>query len=339
MKESVGNPNRRMALDGLDGNLLIARSQSKSSPPSLLVSTAILIATALNQKIIADAVDAGIKFTEEFLIEKGTEALGILGRDKKAAHENLFPFLGNADYLIPLLYPRKEYVDSISMAKKIAPSTTGVFQRLARIMPFISPKEPVYAPSEVLTVDWSKNLCSIGGPLINNCSGLMMGCSHQDDLKELGLNRPPTFPFIFNFNLEGRFDCKLSEEKIIDIIRTKYFGTEEIINYSIATEGKDLYVPLFDPNTKKYIRDYGIVIKMKSLLRGGMHRGFKYMLFMGCHGGGTLGTGQLISEAKLLQKIENEVGDHDFQAVVSVVLDKNEKPKRVKLAELVDLSG
>lgn len=258
-------------------------------------------------------------------------------KQRKELYDNLFGFCANADF-----FTNREVIGELSEERKEI-YDIGDLDGLIRLLePLIKnifairPKDPKHFEAPV---ELSRNLVSIGGPFRNRFSRWMMKID-PPPVEGIKISDIPTLTYTFNLGL-----FKLPAENVGEHLERREQEEGQKLNFPIAKDGVDLYIPeVYYPVDEarrkageyECTRDYGMVIKMKSIHEKGRRNGMKNMMIAGCHSYGTQGAAMMLGEEEVLKEIWEKVGDQDFQVVIAVSV-RERKPQRVELLDIVPL--
>ena len=249
--------------------------------------------------------------------------------EKTECYQNLFRFLDNCDFFIGKRYPQKKkdpwsYYDIIAI-KEIIDSLPGIFDK---------PKIKKIKDNE--KIEFKDNLCSIGGPIPNKFTRLIFGLEMDETKKSIikyygekleFFDSVPNLKYRFNLEIGGR--CASLDE-----LKSLYPEPNEP-NWTIIGGGEE-FIPEFREG--RYVRDYGMLIKVKHPIKEARRLGKRVLVIAGCHGVGTYGSASLLKKDGILKEIWEKVGDSDFQCLVmvdSVGKRGDEKIIRVELLDIV----
>ena len=279
-----------------------------------------------------DVVESGIEdITGLSTVKSGLQVIGAITtkmdewKGRNELYYSLFGFCSNADFITnnPSEEEKKKGVwavtDFYAGEETVKFLMKGLIQK-----PKIESIEDNNSK-----IKWERNIVSIGGPCNNSFSRWMMKLE-QSPLKGFIHKNIPDLPFIFDYEYNKNIPIKNRNETTI-------------------------YIPeIYDETDKEYKRvckrDYAMIVKMKSLHEIGRKNGRWNLMIAGCHGGGTLGAAKSLGDEKFLKEIWNKVKTKDFQAIIAVETETEERiieiedgskkkasidlPKRVELIEV-----
>lgn len=101
---------------------------------------------------------------------------------------------------------------------------------------------------------------------------------------------------------------------------------------------EDCYIPELNPYTNELIRDFGMIIKTKSIHKKARYAGRKNLIIAGGTHAGTEKGGHVLGRESILSKIWDSVGGRGFQAIYLAIV-KDGHPIDVELLEVLPLYG
>jgi len=221
----------------------------------------------------------------------------------------LFGFCRNADFVIGKRFPSKEEDPWGDKDVKAVDDTISNLSKIFSERPKLEKRE------RLLGFDPKMNVVSIGGPIANTFTRLVMGVEEPDKKSWL--------PFSFNLRPTPEYRGK------------NYAELQEIEpgpNWSImkSETGENIYIPEYYEATCR--RDYGMIIKVKSRIKEAPP-GRKNLILAGCHGFGTIAAARALGDRDILNRIWEEVCEKDFQAIVMCDVSDDE----VDYVELLEI--
>lgn len=294
---------------------LIARTSTKKSPPTIdiIADLVALVAPTVTSTAIS-AITIGVFERINWSYRRWQE--------RKELYQNLLGFASDADYFIGARYPQREHPWS--------DSDTNAAIRMLEAIPGVFWERPRVEKMEAALVEPSldRNLCFFGSSLANSFSGYVAGDISEAQEDKINLDYAPELPYRFYFELDP---C--SKGKTLDELKE----TRPKPNWCIKnTRTGEMYIPQYDRLTDHYVRDYGMVVKIKSIHEDARIRGQKNLMIAGCHGPGTEAAAMALNDVDILRKIFDEVGDRDFQAILATIVD-NGIPTGVTLLHVESL--
>lgn len=177
--------------------------------------------------------------------------------------------------------------------------------------------------------DFRRNIVSLGGPCNNRFSRWIMKAKDSNGLEEppsnlnLTLEDLPELPFNFGYDLEESRDLTWEQRKTLRM------------NWPIKKmKGKTIiYTPEIyygSDNRRVCKRDYGMIVKVRSLHREGRQEGRWNLMLAGCHGAGSLGAAKALGDEDILEQIWREVKTKEFQAVLAVEVETEEEKAEIQ---------
>jgi|LGVD01.1.fsa_nt_gb hypothetical protein len=245
-------------------------------------------------------------------------------REKKKVYLNLFGFLNNADFIVSskLDYIPDQTPGLSAWDDPDVRTAKAIFEGVANIS-----TENVKIDRLALNtqIDLKSNICSMGGPLFNKFSRWLMGYEIPSD----NFSNIPELPYVINFQPDERCIGKGFDEL------KKIHPTP---NYTIMNQesGEDIYIPELNPYTNELMRDYGMIIKTKSIHKVARSAGRKNLMIAGCYHVGTEAGGYIMEKEDILNHIWKSVNDKDFQAIY-VAFVRDGHPIDVELLEVLPL--
>ncbi len=290
-------------------DILVARSSTRHSPPLIEILATTVVSFAI-QKVWDISRRDLLPYLKAWLAKET-----ILDKEHRDLLDDLFGFIRNASLIVGKRYPGAD--------NSVCEDDVQAVLSIAGFIPLTLAAKPEIRETMDSDINFNGNICSIGSPITSQFSGWMMGFPFELH-SEMEPDFIPDLPYTINYQVEDR--CK---GKTIDRIRDM---DDPLPNRSIkdTQTDEDIYIPTYDPNTMTYTKDYLLVIKTRSIHAEGRAHGYKNLVVAGCHRSGTRAIELVLKDKDMLQRIFDEVGDDDFEAVISVDVEKTE-PKRVKL--------
>ena len=148
-------------------------------------------------------------------------------------------------------------------------------------------------------------------------------------------------PYSFNLEPEKKQKGKNFEELQNEVSEPNWCIME-------SKTKKNMYIPEYYRRDEiqeksRCLRDYGMIIKVRSIIEKGRVAGRKNLMVAGCHGPGTIAAAMALGDLSILERIWNEVGDKDFQAIIMCENRRGKEgldlPIRVSLLEVCELAA
>lgn len=246
-------------------------------------------------------------------------------KEKNLLQRHLFGFMRNADFLVGPEALEKTIEDDWHK-REYSP----IERMITSIVQIFDKRPELVGNLDTTDIKFVRSIVAIGGPIPNVFSAWITREKDSFDKKIINPSLAPDLPYKINLVPDSR--CK--EKSFYE--RAKI---EPEPNWSIMNDkGENVYIPEYYMKDKGpiYMRDYAMIIKVKSINPVGRIEGKKNMVLAGCHECGTVAAGMALNEVKILKKLWDTVGDMDFQAIIVTNIEDNE-PEDIELLDVKKL--
>lgn len=246
-------------------------------------------------------------------------------KEKNLLQRHLFGFMRNADYLVG-----PEALEKRIENKWLEREYSSIERMITSSLQIFDNRPELVKNLDIADINFERNIVAIGGPIPNVVSAWISKDEESFDKNVIDPSLAPDLPYKLNLVPDSR--CK-------GISFHERAKIEPEPNWTIMNDrGENVYIPEYyvKDNETICVRDYAMIIKVKSINPLGRREGKKNLVIAGCHEYGTVAAGMALKEVEILKRLWDTVGDRDFQAIIVTNIEDNE-PRDIELLDVKKL--